>query len=430
MATSDETLFNLWVRGRDPGAFREILRRHGSAVYGTCLRIMRNEVDAQDAAQDCFEALIGSGKAGGPRKLAAWLHGVATNKCRMRLRAEGRRRDRENAYAAERNVGDEAGDGEFSRWVDEAIEELPEEVGAAVVSHYLYGESHADIARASGVPRRTVSNRIQRGLELMGAYLKSRGFTLSAVALAASLSTACQTAPLPASVADALAKRCLGDAAMAAAAKGACVSLFGAVISLKHLAAGCAIAAALVLAGWWTVRDEGEATVPDVTVVNEEVVVALPDVAESYPIEESVAEPAVKVVGQPGSVSGTARFEETGEPAAGIEIMWYSGVRPAGGISATTDEAGNYMLADIPAPDHGVALYFIVTSNMEGWHAFLDNPFHRFFMDKSYTGVDITVSAKTSSIAGRVFAEELVWHPERIPSRTPALFQAEQTVGL
>ena len=79
---------------------------------------------------------------------------------------------------------------EMPRLLDEAIEDLPEELRQPIVAHFLYGRSHGAIARDMGIPRRTVGNRIQRGLAQLGALLRTRGVTASAAAVAAALTSA------------------------------------------------------------------------------------------------------------------------------------------------------------------------------------------------------------------------------------------------
>ena len=67
---------------------RKELQAHGRMVYGTCLRILRNQAAAEDVAQECFEILVRGVGEGPPRDLGAWLHGVATRRALMQLRSQ------------------------------------------------------------------------------------------------------------------------------------------------------------------------------------------------------------------------------------------------------------------------------------------------------------------------------------------------------
>ena len=66
-------------------------------VYSTCHRVLHNASDAEEVAQDCFEALA-SGRAKPTAALGPWLHRVATNRALKRLSSDKHRRAREKAY--------------------------------------------------------------------------------------------------------------------------------------------------------------------------------------------------------------------------------------------------------------------------------------------------------------------------------------------
>ena len=95
---TDTALLDKWVRERDAEAFRQLASRYSALVYATCVRVLRDPIEAEDAAQECFEALARTDRAVGPY-LGAWLHRVATNRCRDRIKTEVRRRARENLHA-------------------------------------------------------------------------------------------------------------------------------------------------------------------------------------------------------------------------------------------------------------------------------------------------------------------------------------------
>ena len=57
MNTDDTILMQRWISGRDADAFVKVAMRHARMVYNVALRILRNPHDAEEVAQDCFEAL-------------------------------------------------------------------------------------------------------------------------------------------------------------------------------------------------------------------------------------------------------------------------------------------------------------------------------------------------------------------------------------
>lgn len=195
MNTADGVLLRRWVTRRDPEAFGEIVSRHSGMVFGVCRRMLRDGSAAQDVTQECFVRLLQSPAQPGTC-LAAWLHTVATRRCLDVLRSERRRRAREERYAAEAASSTELPWEAIESVVDEAIAELPERLREPVVAHYLEGLTHEAIAVRLGVARRTVSHRIQAGLERLGKSLRERGFAVSAGVMGAQLSEkAIQQAP-------------------------------------------------------------------------------------------------------------------------------------------------------------------------------------------------------------------------------------------
>ncbi len=101
MTTQDSMLLQAWQARRDADAFRELVRRHGDMVYATCRRILRNEADAEDVAQECFVQLARSARDV-KASLVGWLHRVATHRSLDLMRREARRRRREAARSKTR----------------------------------------------------------------------------------------------------------------------------------------------------------------------------------------------------------------------------------------------------------------------------------------------------------------------------------------
>ena len=69
------------VAGGDRMAFAELYERYASAVYGACLRVLREPQAAEDAAQDAFSAIWRHAAAFDPTRGAAgaWIGRVARN---------------------------------------------------------------------------------------------------------------------------------------------------------------------------------------------------------------------------------------------------------------------------------------------------------------------------------------------------------------
>lgn len=282
---------------------------------------------------------------------------------------------------------------EMPRLLDEAIEDLPEELRQPIVAHFLYGRSHGAIARDMGIPRRTVGNRIQRGLAQLGALLRTRGVTASAAAVAAALTSAkAGAAALPVALSESLARLCLQEAALTAggAAAGAAATGFAGLLAAKHLLAGAAIVAAVVSGSiWWAVhRDTGNVAVSphaDVTEASAETIDAPPgDAAAAIPGQTVPQEPETDAADAPpadqGSISGTVQAKDAeyhtekirnvlrsadSRSGEGWGLLFGERVTPAAGVTVVleskglrketlTDEEGGYRFDALAPGQYGI----------------------------------------------------------------------------
>ena len=82
-ALDDEALAALAAReGSDGVAFSALVERFRERVWRVCWRLMGDEHDAQDAAQEVFVRLFfDRAKFAGRSRYSTWLHGVAIRTC-------------------------------------------------------------------------------------------------------------------------------------------------------------------------------------------------------------------------------------------------------------------------------------------------------------------------------------------------------------
>src|SRR5262245_62086144 len=127
--TSD-TLLHQWETRRDAEAFRTLVTRYAPMVFATAKRMLGNEFEAEDVAQECFEVLA-AGRRRPRGALGPWLHRVAANRCIDRMRSAKSRAARERAFMTDRTTAERAATAQ-ARWdevynlVDAAILELPD----------------------------------------------------------------------------------------------------------------------------------------------------------------------------------------------------------------------------------------------------------------------------------------------------------------
>ncbi|MGD9647310.1 MAG: RNA polymerase sigma factor [Pirellulales bacterium] len=96
---SDEQLAAEAAReGSDGLAFQTLVERFRQPVWRICYRLMGNEQDAQDAAQEVFVRLFFQrGRFEGRSKFSTWVHGIALRVCLTMRRGRSRRQRRETA---------------------------------------------------------------------------------------------------------------------------------------------------------------------------------------------------------------------------------------------------------------------------------------------------------------------------------------------
>ncbi len=197
---TDAELLNDYVSRGDDAAFGELVARHGAFVHRACLRLLKDEHEAQDACQTVFLVLTRKARRLRCGDLSAWLYRVghlaATETARKRMR----RAQREDRYAADEMGGGEAPvlDETDRQAVLHAVDaELMALSGAnreAVLLRYLRGHSQEEAARLAGCSITAIASRASRGIEELRRRLAKRGIALSVPILAAALASEAQAA--------------------------------------------------------------------------------------------------------------------------------------------------------------------------------------------------------------------------------------------
>ncbi len=106
--TDEELIAEAAREGSDGPAFVALMSRHRGRVWSICYRLMGNEHDAQDAAQEVFVRLFFQrAKFEGRSKFSTWLHGIAVRTCLGMRRSRGRRA-RHEVLASEARLENQA----------------------------------------------------------------------------------------------------------------------------------------------------------------------------------------------------------------------------------------------------------------------------------------------------------------------------------
>ena len=245
MANSEALLLRRFADTADAEAFSEITQRYAGMVYAVCRRVLNNEAQAADATQDTFFQLVkNAGEITG--SLPGWLHSVATRKSIDMIRKEKTQAKHEKTYAD--TVKKEIYEWEeLSPYVDQAMEELDENIRQMLVRHYLNGKSMQAVGDAMGVSQATVSRKIEKGVSQLRELLRKKGFLVSIGVLGSMLLTnAIEAAP-------AVVMSELGKMAIAGTTAGAATAAAGTATASTTAAsattAGAKAASATIAAG-------------------------------------------------------------------------------------------------------------------------------------------------------------------------------------
>ncbi len=189
---TDTHLIVAFASSADETAFAELVRRHQQMVFRTCLRMLGNVQEAQDATQATLIVLMK--KAGTLQRegsLGGWLHAVAR---RIALDAIRQRRNQAKsleaaAWQMEACTAEPADVEGVLGFLDEELGRLSNLQKQAVVLRYLEGHSEKEAAQMAGCPVGTIGRRASDGLARLRLRLARRGIALGATALAGALAS-------------------------------------------------------------------------------------------------------------------------------------------------------------------------------------------------------------------------------------------------
>lgn len=156
----------------DEVAWGELVNLTYREVYTLCLRILGDPDDALEATQDAYlKAWRGLKGFRGDSMFGTWMYRVATNAALSKHRSRKRRRTHETGtedesltqIASNHSTEDSAGAKVDVARLEDALQELPEEIRTAVVLRDVYGFSIAEIAERSGCSDTAAKVRVHRG---------------------------------------------------------------------------------------------------------------------------------------------------------------------------------------------------------------------------------------------------------------------------
>lgn len=165
--------------------FAEIAEKHAGFVYNVAYRMMGNQHDAEEVAQDAFvSAYRAKDRFRGDAQPTTWLYRIAVNAALMRLRRDKRRKemtvseeDRPDVPSSdtEQSPVASAMNTELGDRIKEAIDNLPTDLKTAVVLRDVQGLSNEEAAETLEISISALKARLHRGRvalrESLSAYI-------------------------------------------------------------------------------------------------------------------------------------------------------------------------------------------------------------------------------------------------------------------
>jgi RNA polymerase sigma factor (sigma-70 family) len=202
-ALPDAQLLENFIAQRDDASFQTLVRRHGRMVMGVCLRVTRNQQDAEDAFQATFLVLVRKAASLASRELlASWLYRVAHNTALKANAATAKRtfRERQVRQMPEPPAPDRECNSDLLPYLDQELSRLSEKCRTAIILCDLEGKTQKRAAQQLGCSEKALSSRLSRGRNLLAKRLARYGFGVSAVALAALVEETAARASVPMSL--------------------------------------------------------------------------------------------------------------------------------------------------------------------------------------------------------------------------------------
>jgi len=184
----DETALINSAQQGDLDAFNTIILHYQDTVFNTALRILGDEDQAQDAAQEAFISAFQSIKSFRGGSFKAWIMRTVTNACYDELRRQKRRPT--TPLEPETSDGEEidspkwledksmtpaqkAEADELEHAIQHCLDALPNEFRSVVVLADIQGMDYSEVATSARVPLGTIKSRLARARLRLRECLRS-----------------------------------------------------------------------------------------------------------------------------------------------------------------------------------------------------------------------------------------------------------------
>ncbi len=166
---TDEQLLAAAAREDSDGpAFVELVARYQQRVWSICFRLLNNEHDAADAAQEVFvRVFVNRAKFAGRSAFSTWLHGIAVRTCLTLRRSRGRRQRHEQAAWSDASKQSDRSANESAAKSDvmQMLDILGDEDRAMLILKYAEGNTFEELAEIFELSVSACKMRVTRARE-------------------------------------------------------------------------------------------------------------------------------------------------------------------------------------------------------------------------------------------------------------------------
>jgi RNA polymerase sigma factor (sigma-70 family) len=179
---NDEALLKQVLRGNNH-AFRLFIEKYRNDIYKVAYSVLRNEKDAEDAAQEIFLKIYYSLPKYEGKGLKTWMTRIAVNHSIDIKRKKERRREEvtEDLSLQLKPTNFEGVEGELIKkekrhLVQRRVNELPENYRAVVHGYYIQEKSSQQLAVELDVQEKTILVKLHRARNWMKKRWKEEDF--------------------------------------------------------------------------------------------------------------------------------------------------------------------------------------------------------------------------------------------------------------
>jgi RNA polymerase sigma-70 factor, ECF subfamily len=159
------------IRSREPSAFDLFYDRYAQIIFNLCIRILRDEVEAEDVMQEVFIQIWKEAERfdAARASVKTWIFTIARSRSldRYRSRKTAQQRLQENASEELNHISskeDLQNRRVLQNYVAHAVDQLSREQRIVLELSYYRGLTQEEIAELLGEPLGTIKSRIRSAL--------------------------------------------------------------------------------------------------------------------------------------------------------------------------------------------------------------------------------------------------------------------------